>query len=75
MCYAGWGAVLLAGLAACRGDEPGVRVKPAVPRPDPVVVKLVEDVVVAAGQTTPADLKQARRRATEAATDVRQAKD
>gem|GEM_PF-6478908 len=31
--YAGWAAVLLAGLAACQGVELGVGVKPAVPQP------------------------------------------
>jgi hypothetical protein len=41
--YAGVGAVLLAGLAACQGVELGVGVKPAVPPPDPAVVKQVEE--------------------------------
>jgi hypothetical protein len=41
--YAGIAAVLLAGLAACQGVELGVGVKPAVPPPDPAVVKQVEE--------------------------------
>jgi hypothetical protein len=40
--YAGVGAVLLAGLAACQGVELGVGVKPAVPPPDPVVEQQVD---------------------------------
>lgn len=48
--YAGWAAVLLAGLAACQGVEFGVGVKPAVPPPDPAVVKQVEDARVAVGE-------------------------
>ena len=45
--YAGWAAVLLAGLAACQGVELGVGVKPAVPPPDPAVVRQVEDAKAA----------------------------
>lgn len=73
--FAGWAAVLLAGLAACQGVEFGVGVKPAVPPSDPAVVKQVEDAKVAVGEATQADLEQARRRATEAATAATQAKE
>jgi hypothetical protein len=48
--YAGWAAVLLAGLAACQGVELGVGVKPSVPPPDPAVVKQVEDAKVAVAE-------------------------
>lgn len=48
--YAGFAAVLLAGLAACQGVEFGVGVKPAVPPPDAVVVKQVEDARAAVGE-------------------------
>ena len=48
--YAGWAAVLLAGVAACQGVELGVGVKPAVPPPDPAVVRQVEDAKTAAGE-------------------------
>jgi hypothetical protein len=48
--YAGWAAVLLAGLAACQGVELGVGVKPAVPPPDPAVVKQVEDAKTAVAE-------------------------
>ena len=41
--YAGVAVVLLAGLAACQGVELGVGVKPAVPPPDPAVVRQVEE--------------------------------
>jgi hypothetical protein len=41
--YAGVAVVLLAGLAACQGVELGVGVKPAVPQPDPAVVRQVEE--------------------------------
>jgi len=40
--YAGWAAVLLAGLAACQGVEFGVGVKPAVPAPDAAVAQQIE---------------------------------
>jgi hypothetical protein len=70
--YAGWIAVLLAGLAACQGVELGVGVKPAVPPPDPAIVKQVEDAKAAvegaerkareAGQLA-ADAEAARARA------------
>ena len=40
--YAGWAAILLAGLAACQGVEFGVGVKPALPPPDPAVVQQIE---------------------------------
>lgn len=53
--YAGWVAVLLAGLAACQGVELGVGVKPAVPPPDPAVVQQIEGAkaeVAAAEQKT-----------------------
>lgn len=48
--YAGFAAVLLAGLAACQGVEFGVGVKPAVPPPDPVVVRQVEDARAAVAE-------------------------
>lgn len=48
--YAGFAAVLLAGLAACQGVEFGVGVKPTVPPTDPVVVKQVEDARAAVAE-------------------------
>ena len=48
--YAGLAAVLLAGLAACQGVEFGVGVKPAVPPPDPAVVKQVEEARTAVAE-------------------------
>ena len=48
--YAGWAAVLLAGLAACQGVEFGVGVKPAVPAPDQAVVKQVEEAKTAVAE-------------------------
>jgi hypothetical protein len=41
--FTGLAVVLLAGLAACQGVELGVGVKPAVPPPDPAVVRQVEE--------------------------------
>ncbi|MBL9087357.1 MAG: hypothetical protein JNM10_09460 [Planctomycetia bacterium] len=57
--YAGFAAVLLAGLAACQGVEFGFGVKPSVPPPDSVVVKQVEDARAA--------VAEAERKANEAA--------
>lgn len=48
--YAGFAAVILAGLAACQGVEFGVGVKPAVPPPDPAVVKQVEEARTAVAE-------------------------
>lgn len=48
--YAGFAAVLLAGLAACQGVEFGFGVKPVVPPPDPVVVRQVEDARAAVAE-------------------------
>lgn len=45
--YAGWAAVLLTGLAACQRLELGAGVMLAVPPPDPVVEKQVEDARLA----------------------------
>jgi hypothetical protein len=77
--YAGWAVVLLAGLAACQGVELGVGVKPAVPPPDPAVVKQFEDAKAAvaeaerrakeAGQLA-ADAEVARAVAVATATDL-----
>jgi hypothetical protein len=74
-----WAAILLAGLAACQGVELGVGVKPAVPPPDPAVVKQVEDAKVAvaeaerkskeAGQLA-ADAEAARAAAVASAADL-----
>ena len=63
--YAGVAVVLLARLAACQGVELGVGVKPAVPAPDPVVVRQVEE---ARGAVAAADerAKEATRLAGEA---------
>lgn len=77
--YAGWAAVLLAGLAACQGVELGVGVKPAVPPPDPSVVKQVEDAKAAVGEAErkakeaaqlAADAEAARAAAVATATDL-----
>jgi hypothetical protein len=57
--YAGLAVVLLAGLAACQGVELGVGMKPAVPPPDPVVVKQIDEAKTA--------VAEAERKATEAA--------
>ena len=77
--YAGWAAVLLAGLAACQGVEFGVGVKPAVPPPDPAVAKQVEEARTAvaeaerktkeAGQLA-ADAEAARAAAVATAADI-----
>jgi len=77
--YAGWAAVLLAGLAACQGVELGVGVKPAVPPPDPAVVRQVEDAKAAVNEAerkareaaqTAAEAEAARAAATTAAADL-----
>jgi hypothetical protein len=77
--YAGWAVVLLAGLAACQGVEFGVGVKPAVPPPDPAVVKQVEDAKVAVAEAErkakeasqlAADAEAARAAAVAKATDL-----
>lgn len=77
--YAGFAAVLLAGLAACQGVELGVGVKPGVPLPDPAVVRQVEEAKTAvaeaerkakeAGQLA-ADAVAARAAAVAAAADL-----
>lgn len=71
--------LLPCGLAACQGVEFGVGVKPAVPPPDPAVVKQVEDANAAvaeadrkakeAGQLA-ADAEAARAAAVATATDL-----
>lgn len=63
--YAGWAAVLLAGLAACQGVEFGVGVKPTLPPPDPAAVRQVEEAraAVAAAEER---AKEATRLAVEA---------
>jgi len=77
--YSGWAAVLLAGLAACQGVELGVGVKPAVPPPDPAVVRQVEDAKAAVNEAerkareaaqTAAEAEAARAAATTAAADL-----
>lgn len=77
--YAGFAAVLLAGLAACQGVEFGVGVKPAVAPPDPAVVKQLEEARAAVGEAErkakeagqlAADAEAARAGAVAAAADL-----
>jgi hypothetical protein len=73
--YAGWAAVLLAGLAACQGVELGLGVKPAVPPPDPVVAQQVEEasaaLTAAAERPTPTTRSRASHPITCCAAEVR----